>query len=102
MHKDTEKLEKNPKRHLEKETSDVQERDTVKKPRKKKSSTNQERRHEKRTIYSGFSSDSPFSEESEEDWSVCSAKLCQQPEGNEVSLKCLFMLSYSMTTLLLV
>ncbi|XP_060765954.1 lysine (K)-specific demethylase 5Ba isoform X3 [Neoarius graeffei] len=82
LHKDTEKLEKNPKRHLEKETSDVQERDTVKKPRKKKSGTNQERRHEKRTIYSGFSSDSPFSEE---DWSVCSAKLCQQPEGNEVN-----------------
>ncbi|KAK3512856.1 hypothetical protein QTP70_028920 [Hemibagrus guttatus] len=86
LQKVSEKLEKNPKRHLEKELNDEHDGDTVKKPRKKKSRINQERAHEKRTISSsGLSSDPPFSEDSEEDWSVCSAKRCQQPEGNEVN-----------------
>lgn len=84
MQKDTDKLEKNPKRHLEKETSDGQNRDTVKKLKKKKSRTDQERRREKRMIISSDLSSS-FSEDTDEDWSVCSAKQCQQPEGNQVS-----------------
>lgn len=85
---DPEKLEKNPKRHLEKETSDVEDRNNVKKAKKKKSRTTQERAHEKQAISTScLSSDPPFSEDFEEDWSVCSAKQCQQPEGNEVSLK---------------
>lgn len=87
LQKVSEKLEKNPKRHLEKEITDEHDRDTVKKPKKKKSMINQERTDEKRTISSsGLSSDPPFSQDSDEDWSVCSAKRCQQPEGNEVSL----------------
>ncbi|KAI5624611.1 lysine-specific demethylase 5B [Silurus asotus] len=86
VQKDAEKLDKNSKRHLEKETLDMLDKDTVKKPKKKKIRTNKERIHEKRTISSsGLNSDSPSSEDSEEDWSICSAKQCQQPEGNEVN-----------------
>lgn len=44
------------------------------------------RREEKRTTSPSNSlSDPSYSDDSEEDWSVCSAKRCQQPEGNEVS-----------------
>ncbi|XP_046730827.1 lysine (K)-specific demethylase 5Ba isoform X1 [Silurus meridionalis] len=86
VQKDAEKPDKNSKRHLEKETLDMLDKDTVKKPKKKKIRTNKQRIHEKRTICSsGLNSDSPSSEDSEEDWSICSAKQCQQPEGNEVN-----------------
>ncbi|XP_066526984.1 lysine (K)-specific demethylase 5Ba [Hoplias malabaricus] len=85
--RETEKLEKNPKRRLEKENSDMQERDKIKKPKNKKPKTKKERRlDEKRTISPSKSlSDPSNSEDSEEDWSVCSAKRCLQPEGNEVN-----------------
>lgn len=44
------------------------------------------RREEKRTTSPSNSlSDLSYSDDSEEDWSVCSAKQCQQPEGNEVN-----------------
>uniref|UniRef100_A0A8B9RKK6 [histone H3]-trimethyl-L-lysine(4) demethylase n=1 Tax=Astyanax mexicanus TaxID=7994 RepID=A0A8B9RKK6_ASTMX len=78
---------KHPKRRLEKENPDVQDRDKIKKPKKKKPKTNKERRREeKRTISPSNSlSDPSYSDDSEEDWSVCSAKRCLQPEGNEVS-----------------
>uniref|UniRef100_A0A4W4F4V2 [histone H3]-trimethyl-L-lysine(4) demethylase n=1 Tax=Electrophorus electricus TaxID=8005 RepID=A0A4W4F4V2_ELEEL len=81
------KLEKNPKRRLEKENSDEQDKDKVKKPKKKKPRMIKERRcEEKRTTSPSNSlSDPSYSEDSEEDWSVCSAERCQQPEGNEVN-----------------
>ncbi|KAK2821365.1 hypothetical protein Q7C36_020708 [Tachysurus vachellii] len=82
----SETIEKNPKRHLEKENADEQYRGAVKKPKNKKSRINRERTHEKiTTSSSGLSLDPSFSEESEEDWSMCSAKQCQQPEGYEVN-----------------
>uniref|UniRef100_A0A4W4F2R2 [histone H3]-trimethyl-L-lysine(4) demethylase n=1 Tax=Electrophorus electricus TaxID=8005 RepID=A0A4W4F2R2_ELEEL len=87
LQKETEKLEKNPKRRLEKENSDEQDKDKVKKPKKKKPRMIKERRcEEKRTTSPSNSlSDPSYSEDSEEDWSVCSAERCQQPEGNEVN-----------------
>uniref|UniRef100_A0A8B9LDY0 [histone H3]-trimethyl-L-lysine(4) demethylase n=1 Tax=Astyanax mexicanus TaxID=7994 RepID=A0A8B9LDY0_ASTMX len=86
-HDHHEKPEKHPKRRLEKENPDVQDRDKIKKPKKKKPKTNKERRREeKRTISPSNSlSDPSYSDDSEEDWSVCSAKRCLQPEGNEVN-----------------
>ncbi|XP_051532349.1 lysine-specific demethylase 5B-like isoform X1 [Myxocyprinus asiaticus] len=82
-----EKVEKNSKRRLEKENLEGHYRDKIKKPKKKKPKMNKERRREeKRTISPSNSlSDPSYSEDSEEDWSVCSAKRCQQPEGNEVN-----------------
>ncbi|XP_036415600.1 lysine (K)-specific demethylase 5Ba isoform X1 [Colossoma macropomum] len=87
LQKEREKLEKNPKRRLENENPDVQDRGKIKKPKKKKPKTNKERRREeKRNISPSNSlSDPSSSEDSEEDWSVCSAKQCLQPEGNEVN-----------------
>uniref|UniRef100_A0A8B9LC40 [histone H3]-trimethyl-L-lysine(4) demethylase n=1 Tax=Astyanax mexicanus TaxID=7994 RepID=A0A8B9LC40_ASTMX len=87
LRKESEKPEKHPKRRLEKENPDVQDRDKIKKPKKKKPKTNKERRREeKRTISPSNSlSDPSYSDDSEEDWSVCSAKRCLQPEGNEVN-----------------
>lgn len=85
--KESEKVEKNSKRRLEKENVEGQHRDQIKKPKKKKPKMNKERRREeKRTTSPANSlSDPSYSDDSEEDWSVCSAKRCQQPEGNEVS-----------------
>lgn len=81
-------MEKNSKRRLDKENLDGQPIDKMKKPKKKKPKMSKERRREeKRTISPSNSlSDPSHSEDSEEDWSVCSAKRCQQPEGNEVSI----------------
>uniref|UniRef100_A0A673HTI9 [histone H3]-trimethyl-L-lysine(4) demethylase n=1 Tax=Sinocyclocheilus rhinocerous TaxID=307959 RepID=A0A673HTI9_9TELE len=80
-------LEKNSKRRLEKENIEGQHRDTIKKPKKKKPKMNKERRREEKqtTSPSNSLSDLSYSDDSEEDWSVCSAKQCQQPEGNEVN-----------------
>ncbi|KAI7795195.1 lysine (K)-specific demethylase 5Ba [Triplophysa rosa] len=85
--REPEKVEKNSKRRLEKENLDGQPRDEIKKPKKKKPKMSKDRRREeKRTISPSNSlSDPSHSEDSEEDWSVCSAKRCQQPEGNEVN-----------------
>uniref|UniRef100_A0A673HL12 [histone H3]-trimethyl-L-lysine(4) demethylase n=1 Tax=Sinocyclocheilus rhinocerous TaxID=307959 RepID=A0A673HL12_9TELE len=85
--KEPEKLEKNSKRRLEKENIEGQHRDTIKKPKKKKPKMNKERRREEKqtTSPSNSLSDLSYSDDSEEDWSVCSAKQCQQPEGNEVN-----------------
>uniref|UniRef100_A0A673HVW5 [histone H3]-trimethyl-L-lysine(4) demethylase n=1 Tax=Sinocyclocheilus rhinocerous TaxID=307959 RepID=A0A673HVW5_9TELE len=75
------------KRRLEKENIEGQHRDTIKKPKKKKPKMNKERRREEKqtTSPSNSLSDLSYSDDSEEDWSVCSAKQCQQPEGNEVN-----------------
>uniref|UniRef100_A0A671RF92 [histone H3]-trimethyl-L-lysine(4) demethylase n=1 Tax=Sinocyclocheilus anshuiensis TaxID=1608454 RepID=A0A671RF92_9TELE len=56
-------------------------------PKKKKPKLNKERRREEKrtTSPSNSLSDLSYSDDSEEDWSVCSAKQCQQPEGNEVN-----------------
>uniref|UniRef100_A0A671PH75 [histone H3]-trimethyl-L-lysine(4) demethylase n=1 Tax=Sinocyclocheilus anshuiensis TaxID=1608454 RepID=A0A671PH75_9TELE len=85
--KEPEKLEKNSKRRLEKENIEGQHRDTIQKPKKKKPKMNKERRREEKqtTSPSNSLSDLSYSDDSEEDWSVCSAKKCQQPEGNEVN-----------------
>uniref|UniRef100_A0A8C1FIB6 [histone H3]-trimethyl-L-lysine(4) demethylase n=2 Tax=Cyprinus carpio TaxID=7962 RepID=A0A8C1FIB6_CYPCA len=81
------RLEKNSKRRLEKENMEGQHRDKIKKPKKKKPKMNKERRREEKrtTSPSNSLSDLSYSDDSEEDWSVCSAKQCQQPEGNEVN-----------------
>uniref|UniRef100_A0A8C2BKK0 [histone H3]-trimethyl-L-lysine(4) demethylase n=1 Tax=Cyprinus carpio TaxID=7962 RepID=A0A8C2BKK0_CYPCA len=81
------RLEKNSKRRLEKENMEEQHRDKIKKPKKKKPKMNKERRREEKrtTSPSNSLSDLSYSDDSEEDWSVCSAKQCQQPEGNEVN-----------------
>uniref|UniRef100_A0A672QHZ6 [histone H3]-trimethyl-L-lysine(4) demethylase n=1 Tax=Sinocyclocheilus grahami TaxID=75366 RepID=A0A672QHZ6_SINGR len=75
------------KRRLEKENIEGQHRDKIKKPKKKKPKMNKERRREEKqtTSPSNSLSDLSYSDDSEEDWSVCSAKQCQQPEGNEVN-----------------
>uniref|UniRef100_A0A671PES2 [histone H3]-trimethyl-L-lysine(4) demethylase n=1 Tax=Sinocyclocheilus anshuiensis TaxID=1608454 RepID=A0A671PES2_9TELE len=75
------------KRRLEKENIEGQHRDTIQKPKKKKPKMNKERRREEKqtTSPSNSLSDLSYSDDSEEDWSVCSAKKCQQPEGNEVN-----------------
>uniref|UniRef100_A0A673HE83 [histone H3]-trimethyl-L-lysine(4) demethylase n=1 Tax=Sinocyclocheilus rhinocerous TaxID=307959 RepID=A0A673HE83_9TELE len=80
-------LEKNSKRRLEKENMEGQHRDKIKKPKKKKPKLSKERRREEKrtTSPSNSLSDLSYSDDSEEDWSVCSAKQCQQPEGNEVN-----------------
>ncbi|XP_016297956.1 lysine-specific demethylase 5B-like [Sinocyclocheilus anshuiensis] len=85
--KEPERLEKNSKRRLEKENTEGQHRDKIKKPKKKKPKLNKERRREEKrtTSPSNSLSDLSYSDDSEEDWSVCSAKQCQQPEGNEVN-----------------
>ncbi|XP_051767715.1 lysine (K)-specific demethylase 5Ba isoform X1 [Ctenopharyngodon idella] len=85
--KEPEKAEKNSKRRLEKENVEGPHRDKIKKPRKKKPKMNKERRREEKrtTSPSNSLSDPSYSDDSEEDWSVCSAKRCQQPEGNEVN-----------------
>nr|XP_055039906.1 lysine (K)-specific demethylase 5Ba isoform X2 [Misgurnus anguillicaudatus] len=87
IRKESEKVEKKNKRRLEKGNLDGQPRDKMKKPKKKKPKMDKERRREeKRTIsLSNSLSDPSYSEDSEEDWSVCSAKRCQQPEGTEVN-----------------
>uniref|UniRef100_A0A672SZ52 [histone H3]-trimethyl-L-lysine(4) demethylase n=1 Tax=Sinocyclocheilus grahami TaxID=75366 RepID=A0A672SZ52_SINGR len=81
------RLEKNSKRRLEKENMEGQHRDKIKKPKKKKPKLNKERRREEKRTSSPSNSlsDLSYSDDSEEDWSVCSAKQCQQPEGNEVN-----------------
>uniref|UniRef100_A0A3B4E1W0 [histone H3]-trimethyl-L-lysine(4) demethylase n=1 Tax=Pygocentrus nattereri TaxID=42514 RepID=A0A3B4E1W0_PYGNA len=78
---------KNHKRRFENENPDVQDRDKIKKPKKKKPKMNKERRREEKRNLSPSNSlsDPSCSEDSEEDWSVCSAKQCLQPEGNEVN-----------------
>lgn len=80
-------MEKTSKRRLEKEITEGQYRDKIKKPKKKKPKMIKERRREEKrtTSPSNSLSDPSNSDDSEEDWSVCSAKRCQQPEGNEVS-----------------
>uniref|UniRef100_A0A672SXE7 [histone H3]-trimethyl-L-lysine(4) demethylase n=1 Tax=Sinocyclocheilus grahami TaxID=75366 RepID=A0A672SXE7_SINGR len=85
--KEPERLEKNSKRRLEKENMEGQHRDKIKKPKKKKPKLNKERRREEKRTSSPSNSlsDLSYSDDSEEDWSVCSAKQCQQPEGNEVN-----------------
>uniref|UniRef100_A0A8C1Y469 [histone H3]-trimethyl-L-lysine(4) demethylase n=1 Tax=Cyprinus carpio TaxID=7962 RepID=A0A8C1Y469_CYPCA len=85
--KEPEKLEKNSKRRLEKENIEGQHIGKTKKPKKKKPKMNKERRREEKqtTSPSNSLSDLSYSDDSEEDWSVCSAKQCQQPEGNEVN-----------------
>uniref|UniRef100_A0A673HEG1 [histone H3]-trimethyl-L-lysine(4) demethylase n=1 Tax=Sinocyclocheilus rhinocerous TaxID=307959 RepID=A0A673HEG1_9TELE len=85
--KEPERLEKNSKRRLEKENMEGQHRDKIKKPKKKKPKLSKERRREEKrtTSPSNSLSDLSYSDDSEEDWSVCSAKQCQQPEGNEVN-----------------
>ncbi|TRY59713.1 hypothetical protein DNTS_002507 [Danionella cerebrum] len=59
----------------------------TKKPKKKKPKMVKERRREEKRNNSPSNSlsDPSNSDDSEEDWSVCSAKRCQQPEGNEVN-----------------
>uniref|UniRef100_A0A8C1FG75 [histone H3]-trimethyl-L-lysine(4) demethylase n=1 Tax=Cyprinus carpio carpio TaxID=630221 RepID=A0A8C1FG75_CYPCA len=55
-------------------------------PQLKPKMNKERRREEKRTTSPSNSlSDLSYSDDSEEDWSVCSAKQCQQPEGNEVN-----------------
>uniref|UniRef100_A0A8C1Y2G0 [histone H3]-trimethyl-L-lysine(4) demethylase n=1 Tax=Cyprinus carpio TaxID=7962 RepID=A0A8C1Y2G0_CYPCA len=75
------------KRRLEKENIEGQHIGKTKKPKKKKPKMNKERRREEKqtTSPSNSLSDLSYSDDSEEDWSVCSAKQCQQPEGNEVN-----------------
>uniref|UniRef100_A0A8C2HJV1 [histone H3]-trimethyl-L-lysine(4) demethylase n=1 Tax=Cyprinus carpio TaxID=7962 RepID=A0A8C2HJV1_CYPCA len=77
--KEPERLEKSSKRRLEKENMEGQHRDKIKKPKKKKPKMNKERRREEKrtTSPSNSLSDLSYSDDSEEDWSVCSAKQCQ-------------------------
>ncbi|XP_030632475.1 lysine (K)-specific demethylase 5Ba isoform X3 [Chanos chanos] len=79
--------DKQTKRRLEKENSEGRSKDTVKKPKKKKPKRNKDKNRDGKTNLSSSSghSDQSYSEDSEEDWALCSAEHCQQPEGNEVN-----------------
>ncbi|XP_062843106.1 lysine (K)-specific demethylase 5Ba [Trichomycterus rosablanca] len=86
LQKHSGKLEKSSKRCLEKEHSNARDKYKIKGPPKKKSRTIKDKIKKENAISSsGSVSDPGSSEDSEEDWSVCSAKRCQQPEGNEVN-----------------
>uniref|UniRef100_A0A665U028 [histone H3]-trimethyl-L-lysine(4) demethylase n=1 Tax=Echeneis naucrates TaxID=173247 RepID=A0A665U028_ECHNA len=69
-----------------KESSDSQHSDSAKKCRKKKSKKNKERSEESKRISSPTHTLSdPAPSDSEEDYSLCAAPWCREPEGDEVN-----------------
>uniref|UniRef100_A0A8C4GK47 [histone H3]-trimethyl-L-lysine(4) demethylase n=1 Tax=Dicentrarchus labrax TaxID=13489 RepID=A0A8C4GK47_DICLA len=70
-----------------KESSDSQHSEKAKKCRKKKSKKSKERSEEtKRTCSPTHTVSDPAPSDSEEDYSLCAAPWCREPEGDEVSL----------------
>ena len=76
-----------------KESSDSQLSEKAKKSRKKKSKKSRERREERRderreesrrSSCSPLHNSDPAASESEEDYSLCAAPWCREPEGDEV------------------
>ncbi|XP_071351633.1 lysine (K)-specific demethylase 5Ba isoform X2 [Trachinotus anak] len=69
-----------------KESSDSQHSDNAKKCRKKKSKKSKERSEEtKRTSSPTHTVSDPAPSDSEEDYSLCAAPWCREPEGDEVN-----------------
>ncbi|KAG7218163.1 hypothetical protein INR49_007445 [Caranx melampygus] len=69
-----------------KESSDSQHGDSAKKCRKKKSKKSKERSEEtKRTSSPTHTVSDPAPSDSEEDYSLCAAPWCREPEGDEVN-----------------
>uniref|UniRef100_A0A3B4WMY6 [histone H3]-trimethyl-L-lysine(4) demethylase n=1 Tax=Seriola lalandi dorsalis TaxID=1841481 RepID=A0A3B4WMY6_SERLL len=69
-----------------KESSDSQHSDNAKKCRKKKSKKSKERSEEtKRTCSPTHTVSDPAPSDSEEDYSLCAAPWCREPEGDEVN-----------------
>lgn len=69
-----------------KESSDSQHGEKAKKSRKKKLKKNKERSEEsKRTCSPSHTVSDPALSDSEEDYSLCAAPWCREPEGDEVS-----------------
>ncbi len=70
-----------------KESSDSQHSEKAKKFRKKKSKKSKERSEEaKRTCSPTHTVSDPAPSDSEEDYSLCAAPWCREPEGDEVCL----------------
>uniref|UniRef100_A0A8C7WQQ7 [histone H3]-trimethyl-L-lysine(4) demethylase n=1 Tax=Oryzias sinensis TaxID=183150 RepID=A0A8C7WQQ7_9TELE len=68
-----------------KESSDSQHSEKAKKSRKKKPKKSKERSEEvKRVCSPGHTSSDPAPSDSEEDFSLCAAPWCREPEGDEV------------------
>ncbi|KAM4613210.1 lysine (K)-specific demethylase 5Ba isoform 2-T2 [Polymixia lowei] len=77
---------KNKRTKRRKESSESQHRDKAKKSRKKKSKTNKDKTEEARRSCSPTSALSdPVPSDSEEDYSLCAAPWCREPEGDEVN-----------------
>lgn len=73
-----------------KESSDSQHSEKAKKFRKKKSKKSKERSEEtKRTCSPTHTVSDPAPSDSEEDYSLCAAPWCREPEGDEVCLLCI-------------
>ncbi|XP_071766427.1 lysine (K)-specific demethylase 5Ba [Centroberyx gerrardi] len=69
-----------------KESSDSQHKDKAKKSRKKKSKKSKEKSQEaKRTCSPTNTLSDPVPSDSEEDFSLCAAPWCREPEGDEVN-----------------
>uniref|UniRef100_A0A3B3DZJ7 [histone H3]-trimethyl-L-lysine(4) demethylase n=1 Tax=Oryzias melastigma TaxID=30732 RepID=A0A3B3DZJ7_ORYME len=69
-----------------KDSSDSQHSDKAKKSRKKKPKKSKERSEEgKRVCSPGHTSSDPAPSDSEEDFSLCAAPWCREPEGDEVN-----------------
>uniref|UniRef100_A0A8C7WPU2 [histone H3]-trimethyl-L-lysine(4) demethylase n=1 Tax=Oryzias sinensis TaxID=183150 RepID=A0A8C7WPU2_9TELE len=69
-----------------KESSDSQHSEKAKKSRKKKPKKSKERSEEvKRVCSPGHTSSDPAPSDSEEDFSLCAAPWCREPEGDEVN-----------------
>lgn len=84
LKKDTNGHSKKIKRR--KDSSDSQHREKAKKPRKKKPKKSKERSEEsKRTSSPSHTSSDPALSDSEEDFSLCAAPWCREPEGDEVN-----------------
>lgn len=71
-----------------KESSDSQHSEKAKKCRKKKCKKSKERSEEaKMTCSPTHTVSDPSPSDSEEDYSLCAAPWCREPEGDEVSLQ---------------
>jgi hypothetical protein len=77
---------KRTKRCMEKEGSE--RKDKAKKPRKKKPKMNKERSQEAKGTCSPTTTHSDLSlSDSDEDFTLCAAPWCREPEGKQVSIK---------------
>lgn len=78
-----------------KESSDSQHSEKAKKYRKKKSSKSKEKSEDtERTCSPTHALSDPTASDSEEDYSLCAAPWCREPEGDEVSVVSLHLIYY--------